>query len=668
VSTLRVKLSTRSGTVSLLLCPRELGRKAGLPEQHWENAALLQGAWLALLCDSPLPGDLALKPLRTFKKFLATIEQRTLLGTIASFSTLADKLARSIWSDSNGPDHLREIRRGRLTADLHQEFRDTPVFKEYHAWYTSGDPRIFQFLLTFLRFAKKCEFALEDFNATAFRSWLGVEERLGDLNVNGVEHIPYLAQIVKFCMSPKFVSPTLVGKHGSGAVAGPDRGEFEKSSNFSMTSQLERLYSETFPLGGASEGVMCSYFLRMIASSPKSDSEGTSRLMFVPKNYKTSRSICMEPVAYMFFQQHIRWEIENMLASGILGRFVTIDDQGRNQRGAMYGARTGLVDTIDLSAASDSVHVDLVRALFPEPILSGLLNTRTSIVECPDGQFVHVNKFAPMGSAVCFPVQSIIYASVCIYAYILRFSPDNIDSILSTRSCLKAWLARNVPTDWFSSHTCESFAVYGDDIVVDTRITTVVMSILEELGFSVNQEKSFGGAHLFRESCGVFALDDADVTPFHFKGKAFRGSFGAKEFARFISLANEAGDRNLRHLHSFMINAVLRWKPPRGYDVNPIRFSSNRDDTFAFYSANAHNSHLRSRENENYQRSEVRSWELAPATVQLPGEYQVDDTLYEEYSLSTSYRAAFLRGRNDEYVTPRRVLQGAKIRWGWTSI
>jgi hypothetical protein len=293
----------------------------------------------------------------------------------------------------------------------------------------------------------------------------------------------------------------------------------------------------------------------------------------------------------------------------------------------------------------------------------------------PDGSVRKVAKFAPMGSAVCFPVQCIIFATVCIVATILHYTClDDLDGAMAIiNGDLSRWLARHVSADFGQcSRTYESIAVYGDDIIVDNRITTIVVDILRKLGFVVNETKSFFGDQAFRESCGVFSLAGEDVTPFAFKARYIGSEVDTRALASLVSLANLAGDYGYRHTQKFLIHFALEWNPPRGCSVNPIRFTADRNAVMSFYSSRPRNSHLKQRENSDLQREEVRAWTVSPRERVRPIDvgyvYSWDaSNAYEEYALSLFYRAAALgRGSDSSYVTPRAVLLGAKLRWIWT--
>lgn len=84
-----------------------------------------------------------------------------------------------------------------------------------------------------------------------------------------------------------------------------------------------------------------------------------AKLAFVPKNYKTFRGICIEPSLNLMYQLGFGDYIADRLkCSG-----VDITDQTRNQNLAKIGSVDGLLATVDLSSASDTIATELVASL-----------------------------------------------------------------------------------------------------------------------------------------------------------------------------------------------------------------------------------------------------------------------------------------------------------------
>jgi len=226
--------------------------------------------------------------------------------------------------------------------------------------------------------------------------------------------------------------------------------------------------------------------------------EPPSRLIAVPKTQKGPRLIASEPVSHQWMQQALKRELERMVKQSVLGNSIVFDDQEPSRKAALEASRTGLRATIDLSSASDRLscwtvervfrsHGDLLQA-FHAVRTRWLINT----IDKKQPKYVILRKFAPMGSALTFPVQSIVYALVAITA-VLHCRQWKLDKTSISSA------ARQV-------------RVYGDDIIVPVDVAGVLTELLAELGLKVNLSKTFTTGN-FRESCGMDAYAGVDVTP-----------------------------------------------------------------------------------------------------------------------------------------------------------
>lgn len=225
----------------------------------------------------------------------------------------------------------------------------------------------------------------------------------------------------------------------------------------------------------------------------------TARIAFVPKSATKKRTICMEPAGLMFWQHAIQRCIDRHLIRKshvhyhIGSRFLS-HDQTQNRELARIGSARYLSErslcTIDLSNASDDVSYELVKCLFAgTPLWRLLLGTRSTSYthSCLRGKTYRSYKFAPMGSACCFPVESIIFGSICEL------------SLRLTRGC-----AGRSTLDW---------SVYGDDMIVPSDCREEASRLLTLFGFTMNSEKSYSYPSPFRESCGGEYYKGYDITP-----------------------------------------------------------------------------------------------------------------------------------------------------------
>ena len=214
-----------------------------------------------------------------------------------------------------------------------------------------------------------------------------------------------------------------------------------------------------------------------------------NRLSFVPKTSEISRTICTEPNLNMLFQKGIGAFLEHQLLRR--WKISMSFQQGWNRRLARIGSVDGSFGTIDLSSASDSVSLGLLRELLPPYVYRWLEHTRSPYVTLPGGDKVELHMVSSMGNAFTFPLQTILFASIVVASY-------RVMGILRQRSWQHDQRFEVPPP---CSSTRANFGVFGDDIIVRKDSYDFVVRALELFGFKVNVDKSFNTGY-FRESCG----------------------------------------------------------------------------------------------------------------------------------------------------------------------
>lgn len=284
-------------------------------------------------------------------------------------------------------------------------------------------------------------------------------------------------------------------RHGPGAVSDLKGGSYKYDfPNWPDKLDAQFPYSEYAFANFASWAERVS---RMEFTFASLRSEPPSRLIAVPKTYAGPRLIASEPVAHQWCQQSIRDFFVRRVASTSLGLCITFSDQGPNQAMALRASGTRSHSTIDLSSASDRISCWVVERLFRRSpsLLSALHAVRTrwisQDIDKKSPSFHKLRKFTTMGSAVTFPVQSVLFAVVAIAAVLYHEGKG-----VNYRSIRRA--ARMV-------------RVFGDDIIVPLHVHHDAVEMLTALGLRVNTSKTFstGG---FRESCGVDAFEGHDVS------------------------------------------------------------------------------------------------------------------------------------------------------------
>lgn len=349
----------------------------------------------------------------------------------------------------------------------------------------------------------------------------------------------------------------LIPRHGKGAVATREK-DWEKWQFTTTYQQLEVLVGghpdRPTPLSADLFHVNESYWVthRHVC---KIEKHPITRVVAVPKDLVKPRIISSEPLSMMFLQQGLM----HWLYARIQSRTNSIhfSDQTVN---ASTCRESDHWASLDLSDASDSVSRTIVKQLVSDDWWKLLSALRSHFAECPDGTKVPIRAFAPMGSALCFPIEALVFYTT-IAAYLKVY-----------------WSIVDV-------------YVYGDDILVPVAYAEEVIAFLISIGMKPNFAKCCYKAS-FRESCGAEWFKGEDITvqrprslcdtrlmtPFD--------SMGSPEVLPLVDLANRAYNAQFPKLAQAFADLVkvpvspgtgplsanphLRWKY-----VGPIRFNSD---------------------------------------------------------------------------------------------
>lgn len=204
-----------------------------------------------------------------------------------------------------------------------------------------------------------------------------------------------------------------------------------------------------------------------------------SRLLTVPKDAKTDRTIAAEPTGNIFLQLGVG----NYLKARLRRYGIDLSDQTKNQHLASIANVIGLA-TLDLSQASDTISIGLCRVLLPPSMFKVLDDLRAPAYKL-NGTVTRFHKLSSMGNGFTFQLETLIFWAVA-------------KAVQEVRD-IKA-----------------PIGVYGDDIITSQLIAQDVISVLESFGFKINVKKSYVDGRFF-ESCGKHYFDNVDVTPFYQK-------------------------------------------------------------------------------------------------------------------------------------------------------
>ena len=304
----------------------------------------------------------------------------------------------------------------------------------------------------------------------------------------------------------KISSGEVYPSHGPGAVAE----RFRQNQKFSAGTWTERLEG-IFPFG---RYALSSFRFQMESEIRYLDpgSETPVRVVAVPKTVSTPRIIAIEPVAHQYVQQGLKRVFEEGLedlrhkssyssdsSSSVSryrwtpGDFIRYSSQLPNQEMARRGSEISDLATLDLKEASDRVPNLLVHNLFRGfPLLGEAVQAcRSTRADVPELGVIPLSKFASMGSALTFPIESMVFLVIVFMGIESALGVPLTNKLISS----------------FVGHV----RIYGDDIIVPVEFTHPVIDALESFGLLVNRHKSFWTGK-FRESCGKDYFDGEDVT------------------------------------------------------------------------------------------------------------------------------------------------------------
>lgn len=357
-----------------------------------------------------------------------------------------------------------------------------PVEDVWCEYFASTSPSSFQVLNQWVNFLSHITLRDVDLKTPLLKEYVELEREEGNWEYDS-ELLADLSSIMKEWMSG-FTLEGLVPSHGPGAVA-ELKGKTGRLAKYEVMGSDARL----------------SYWLARVDVPlnelvPHADLlqarrlSRTSELICVPKSMTKNRTISKEPCTLQYFQHGVQRRMDEYFRDHpVLSGRIELHDQTLSQRLAQVGSIRGDWATIDLSAASDSITLRLVKAMFAgTPLYRSLVCLRSDYTKLPTGEVVKLDKFAPMGSDLCFPTMCLVFSAICEHA---------------------------VRTKTGRTSRYNEYRVYGDDIVIRREYAVELERLLSALHFRVNSAKSFSAQalHNFREACGGEYLDGVEVQP-----------------------------------------------------------------------------------------------------------------------------------------------------------
>jgi len=349
-------------------------------------------------------------------------------------------------------------------------------------------------------------------NDRVIDTFISTEKELELLDIPLANDILALAKIITRKVFHGFNHKDIHPRHGPGAVATGEKLDAKwyftrRYRTIESVYEFARYFLTDF---------RSTMFDRFLHVPTITHFNGQSKVVLVPKDSRGPRLISCEPLEFQWIQQGLGRKLANHLeyVSTYTRGKVNFTRQEINSGLAKTSSASQCYATIDLKDASDRVSLQLVSRIFADlPILLGALEAcRTTETKLPDGRIVSLLKFAPMGSALCFPVEAFIFWVVIVSAIV-------------DRTQLPLELAG------------DSVYVYGDDIIVPTKYAELSIQALESVGLLVNRDKSCTEG-FFRESCGVDAFKGTDVTPLRLKSPWTDRKTDGSAYVAYLHLRN----------------------------------------------------------------------------------------------------------------------------------
>jgi hypothetical protein len=353
----------------------------------------------------------------------------------------------------------------------------------------------------------------EEDESRVIENFVSTDEGLELTQSELLDDIMPLMQLITLKVFADFDHKDILPRHGPGAVATGER--LDAKWNFSrLYDNIHQVYPYYYYyiVGGCDELSARLDWYRSLTRLKT----GVAKVVLVPKDSRGPRLISAEPLEYQWIQQGIGRKLASFLEyrSAITRGNINFTHQDINRSLAQISSANQSFATLDLKDASDRVSLDLVRRTFRRSpqLLRALEACRTAETKLPNGRVVPLRKYAPMGSALCFPVEAYIFWVTIVSAI-----------VHSTKLPLEK-VGKRV-------------YVYGDDIVVPTEWASLSIQALTAVGLMVNADKSCITG-FFRESCGLDAFKGVDVTPSRLSTPWTNQSSDGSALASYTSLAN----------------------------------------------------------------------------------------------------------------------------------
>jgi hypothetical protein len=464
--------------------------------------------------------------------------------------------------------------------------------------------------------------AQADFEETEalVKLWSGCDVSRPELNLSLATARRYVSAII-YRINWSEITPS----HGPGGIF-PSRKPWDKSRFRTLYSSINRYY----PFDQFFHGLPSFWWENLVRKDSEIEEldEIVCSLVAVPKDSRGPRIICVHPAEAIWIQQGQRRLLEASIERHPLTRGkINFTDQTVNGRLAMSSSIDQEFCTLDLKEASDRISKSLVKSLFGDYAYDILSCSRATKVRLLDGRVIGLEKWAPMGNCLTFPIESLVFWSL-----------------------VRAGIYHTYGI------TCNDVYVFGDDIIFPRKYYDGAIRSLVMAGLVPNYNKTFRKG-FFRESCGVDAYKGIDVTPLRLR------RWNISSLDGIISLQSLAKRLRLQGFYScaeFIYSSIRQHlrKLRIGYPIN-----NNPDAGGLFEYLDTSRTRIlrqsaKTRINKSLQKAQVRVLMVSGRVISIPNGdwYHLQDSLLRLELCSNR-----LSDRCTEYAVPYRT----RLHYGW---
>jgi hypothetical protein len=482
-----------------------------------------------------VPLELSSSDKLSLEKDISVLQQRCSHEGLAFLTKSLPKLGRAldqglVSGRFTTVDGFKSASRRSTPAFLQAYFN--LVFDEDGFLLDTAPPDVVKHLRQVLWFAYKLEIPFSDIDASrVIENFVQTDRELKFFDDPLASDILSLAKIITRKVFHDFDHKDILPRHGPGAVATGEK--LEHKWRFSrLYDSIHQVYPyyDYYVVGRARELQDRLDWYKALERLK----EGTSKVVLVPKDSRGPRLISCEPLEIQWIQQGLGRKMARHLEYvSTYTRFrVNFTHQDINRRLAQTSSASQQYSTLDLKDASDRVSLELVRSVFKDTpgLLRALEAVRSTATRLPNGELMPFRKYAPMGSALCFPVEAYVFWAVIVSAVVI---------------------ALKLPLEQVGRR----IYVYGDDIVIPTKWSALSIQALEVVGLKVNVDKSCITGN-FRESCGMDAFKGIDVTPSRLHTLWTNRSSDGSAYAAYVSLSNSLEQKGYTLASDFLWAAL----------------------------------------------------------------------------------------------------------------